>query len=61
MLVMNRFANVQHLKHFEITVSDNKEIVKAWFTVAYISSQTDILSLYYCYPILIGFFEELTT
>jgi len=52
MLVMNRFANVQHLKHFEITVSDNKEIVKAWFTVAYISSQTDILSLYYCYPYL---------
>jgi len=48
MLVMNRFANVQHLRHFEKTTSDNKKIVKDWFTVAYISSPTDKLSLYYC-------------
>jgi len=46
---MNRFANVQHLKHFEKTVSDNKEIVKDSFTVACISSPTDMLSLYYCF------------
>jgi len=52
MLVMNRFANVQHLKHFEKTVSDNKAIVKDWFTVACISSPTDMLSLCCCCPYL---------